>query len=161
MQSGFGSVTKGRVCNGADGMPDDPPKLGGAAAVPKGAAAVSSPLPLAGAPPAFPDRDIGELLGGPHVKLMPPVLPQFHCIRANSSPDMYVPLEITLSLTRMCAWGASGFIPNIQTGVVHGWATRRGAAVQKKSSDEHRPLHLLTWLLTPTSNREQSCTCRR
>ena len=46
-----------------------------------------------------------------------------------------------------------GFIPNIQTGVVHGWATRRGAAVQKQSADEHRPLHLLTWLLTPTRSR--------
>ncbi len=66
-------VTKGHVCDGADGMPDDPPKLNGAAAEPKGAAAVPSPLPLAAAPPASPD--IGELLGGPHVKLKPPVSP--------------------------------------------------------------------------------------
>lgn len=129
MQSGFRSVTKGRVCNGADGVPDDPPKLGGAAAVLKGAAAVSSPLPLAGAPPA-PDRDIGELLGGPHVKLMPPVLPHFHCIRANSSPGMYPHGDNFVPDKNVCM-GCFGFIPNIQTGVVHGWATRRGAAVQK------------------------------
>lgn len=80
MQAGFGSVTKEHVCIGADGMPDDLPELGGAAAVPKradavpkGAAAVPSPLPSAAAPPASPD--ISEILGGPHVKLMPPVLP--------------------------------------------------------------------------------------
>ncbi len=67
-------MTKGRVCDGADGVPDDAPKPAqGAAAVLKGAAAVPSPSPLAAAPPASPD--IGELLGGPHVKLKPPVLP--------------------------------------------------------------------------------------
>ena len=117
MQSGFGSVTKGHVCFGADGMPADPPKPAqGAAAVPKGAAAVlkgasavPSPLPLAAAPPASPD--IGELLGGPHVKLRPPVSPHSQRIRANSSTDMYVPLETALSLTRLCAWGALGSYP--------------------------------------------------
>ena len=92
MQSDFGGMTKGHVCFVADGMPDDAPKLGGAAAVPKGAAvvlkgaaAVPSPLPLAAAPLASPD--IGELLGGPHVKLRPPVLPHSQCIRANSPTD--------------------------------------------------------------------------
>ena len=67
MQSAFGSVTQGHVYNGADGMPDDAPKPA------QGAAAVPSPLPLAAAPPASPD--IGDLLGGPHVKLKPPVSP--------------------------------------------------------------------------------------
>ncbi len=111
MQSGFSSMTKGHVCFGADGMPDDPPKLKGAAAVPKGAAAVlkgaaavPSPLPLAAAPPASPD--IGELLGSPHVKPRPPVSPHSQHIRANFPTDMYVFLKTNPSLTRMCACGA-------------------------------------------------------
>jgi len=111
MQSGFSSMTKGHVCFGADGMPDDPPKPAqGAAAVLKGASAVPSPLPLAAAPSASPD--IGELLGGPHVKLKPPELPHSQCIRAKSSTDMYVPLETALSLTRMmCVWDTLGSYP--------------------------------------------------
>jgi hypothetical protein len=98
-------------------MPDDPPKLNGAVAESKGAAAVPkgagapSPLPLAAATAASPD--MGELLGGPHVKLKPPVSPHSPRIRVNSSTDMYVPLERTLSLTSMCAWGVLGWLMNM------------------------------------------------